>query len=73
LTNIQSGIVYGYAGLVEGIVERLRAELDEAMPAPVIVTGGLATLIADVPRCIQHVEPNLTLDGVRLCFERTCL
>ena len=73
LTNIQSGIVYGYAGLVDGIVERLRAELDEATPAPVIVTGGLATLIADVPRCIQHVEPNLTLDGVRLCFERACL
>jgi len=70
LTNIQSGIVYGYAGLVDGIVERLRAELDETTQAPVIVTGGLATLIADVPKCIQRVEPNLTLDGVRLCFER---
>ena len=68
LTNIQSGIVYGYAGLVDGIVDRMRIELDEE--APVIATGGLATLIADVPRCIRQVEANLTLEGVRLCFER---
>ena len=68
LTNIQSGIVYGYAGLVDGIVDRMRVELDE--DAPVIATGGLATLIADVPRCIRQIEENLTLDGVRLCFER---
>jgi type III pantothenate kinase len=67
VTNIQSGVVYGYAGLVEGIVERMKAEL-EGRPA-VIATGGLAALIADVARCIEHVDPDLTLQGLRLVWE----
>ncbi len=66
-TNVQSGIVYGYAGLVDGIVERMRAEMDGAVT--VIATGGLAPLIADVARSIQHVDQDLTLEGLRLVYE----
>jgi len=68
VTNVQSGIVYGYAGLVDGIVDRMRAEMDGAVA--VIATGGLASLIADVARSIQHVDPDLTLEGLRLVYER---
>jgi type III pantothenate kinase len=67
-TNIQSGMVYGFAALVDGMIERIRAEMDG--PPEVIATGGLAPLIADVARSVQHVDPNLTLDGLRLCHER---
>jgi type III pantothenate kinase len=68
ITNIQSGIIYGYAGLVDGLVERMRAEMD-GRPA-VIATGGLAGLIRDVARSIEIVSPNLTLEGLRICYER---
>jgi type III pantothenate kinase len=67
-TNIQSGMVYGFAALVDGMVERIRAEMDGS--PEVIATGGLAPLIADVARSVQHVDANLTLDGLRLCYER---
>lgn len=68
VTNIQSGIVYGYAGLVDGLVERMRAEL-EGNP-PVIATGGLAGLIHEVARTIQRVNPELTLEGLRIVHEQ---
>jgi len=68
VTNIQSGIVYGYAGLVDGLVERMRAELDG--DPPVIATGGLAGLIHEVARSIQRVNPELTLQGIRIVYER---
>jgi type III pantothenate kinase len=68
VTNVQSGIVYGYAGLVDGLVARMQAELGGS--AVVIATGGLASLIADVTRTIQHVDPDLTLHGLRLIYER---
>jgi type III pantothenate kinase len=69
VTNIQSGIVFGYAGLVDGIVERMRAEIDGTVT--VIATGGLAPLIGDVARSIQHVDLDLTLEGIRLIYARS--
>lgn len=67
VTNIQSGVVYGWAGLVDGVVARMKAELD-GTPA-VVATGGLAHLIAEVARSIQHVNPDLKLEGLRLIYE----
>jgi type III pantothenate kinase len=66
--SMQSGIVFGYVGLVDGVVERLRDELD--YPCEVIATGGLASLIAPLTRTIKDVDPNLTLTGLRLLHER---
>ena len=69
---LQAGIVLGYVGLVEGLVARMQAELQEpGAPAglPVIATGGLCTLIARETTAITHVEPDLTLDGLRIIYE----
>lgn len=64
ISSIQSGIIYGYAGLVDGITRRMAKEL---IPAPrVIATGGLAPLISEVAEVIDQVEPDLTLEGLRL-------
>ncbi len=68
VTNIQSGVVYGYAGLVDGLIERMAAELDGE--PQVVATGGQAALVAGVAKCIRHVNPDLTLEGVRLIYER---
>jgi type III pantothenate kinase len=65
---MQSGIVYGYVGLVDGIVERLKAELD--YPCAVIATGGLAPLIAPLSKTIDEVDDILTLVGLRILHER---
>jgi type III pantothenate kinase len=67
VTNIQSGIVYGYAGLVDGLVERMRAEMEG--PVTVVGTGGLVGLVQAVARSIQVVNPHLTLEGLRLVYE----
>lgn len=64
---IQAGLIYGYVGLVEGVVERFREELGDAMT--VIGTGGLATLIAAETEVIQYLAPWLTLDGMRIIWE----
>jgi type III pantothenate kinase len=66
--GLQSGLVYGFAGQVDGIVGHIRAEL-EAPSAPVIATGGLAELIAPHSTTIERVDPFLTLDGLRLVWE----
>lgn len=67
--SLQSGAIYGFAGLVDGIVARLRAEI--AAPAcPVIATGGLSVLIAEHCTTITSVDPHLTLTGLRLIWER---
>lgn len=64
---IRSGLVYGYVALVEGMIDRMSEELSDN---PVVVaTGGLASLIASLTDAIDHVEPNLTLDGLRLIWE----
>jgi len=63
---IRSGLVYGYVALVEGMIERISEELSDD---PVVVaTGGLASLISSLTDSIDQVEPNLTLDGLRLIW-----
>jgi type III pantothenate kinase len=66
---LQSGLVYGFAGQVDGIVDRIRVEL-EAPAAPAIATGGLAELIAPHARTISEVDPELTLVGLRIIWAR---
>jgi type III pantothenate kinase len=68
VAGLQSGLVYGFAGQVDGIVARIRGEL-EAPEARVIATGGLAELIAPHSASIELVDPFLTLDGLRLVWE----
>jgi type III pantothenate kinase len=63
---LQSGLVYGFAGQVDGIVERMRGELGDGAPA--IATGGLADLIAPHARTLDRVDPHLTLEGLRLVW-----
>jgi type III pantothenate kinase len=67
VTAMQSGIFFGYVGLVEGLVARFRRELGEDMK--VIATGGLAERVARETPVIQHVDPWLTLDGLRIIYE----
>ena len=66
---IQSGLIYGTAAEVDGVVDRIRAEL-EAPSATVIATGGLAPVVIPHCRTIDHHEPWLTLEGLRLVHER---
>jgi type III pantothenate kinase len=66
-TGLQSGFVYGFAGQVDGIVERIREEL--GAEAPVVATGGLASLVAPHAKTIGTVDPFLTLDGLRLIWQ----
>ena len=65
---IQSGMLFGYAGMVDAMVTRIRGELGAA--AHVIATGGLAGRIAGESATIERVEPFLTLEGLRLLFEK---
>jgi type III pantothenate kinase len=63
---VQSGLIFGYVGLVEGIVRRIEEELGH--DAVVIATGGLAEVIAEETTMIDVIEPNLTLEGLRLVY-----
>ncbi|MGO9558837.1 MAG: type III pantothenate kinase [Acidimicrobiales bacterium] len=65
--SIQSGIIYGYVGLVDGLCRRIMDELGEAR---VVATGGLAGLICPLSEVIMYHEPWLTLHGLRLVYER---
>jgi len=65
---LQSGLLFGYAGLVDAMVERIRGELGE--DARVVATGGLAQRIASETDSIERVEPFLTLEGLRILFEK---
>jgi type III pantothenate kinase len=67
-TALQSGLVYGFAGQVDGIVDAIRREL--GADAQAIGTGGLVDLIAPHARTISKVDPFLTLDGLRIVWDR---
>ena len=66
--HLQSGLYYGYIGLVDGILERIFAELGQK--PRVIATGGLARMVAADSRYINEIDDLLTLDGLRILFER---
>ena len=70
---MQSGIYWGYVGLIEGLVARIRAELGGAsseQPARVIATGGLATLFTQATQSIDAIDEDLTLRGLVLLYQR---
>ncbi|MBI2354635.1 MAG: type III pantothenate kinase [Deltaproteobacteria bacterium] len=68
VNSMQAGVFYGYVGLVDGIVSRIRAESRDTPKA--IATGGLANLIAPESTTIEEVDDFLTLDGLRILYER---
>ncbi len=67
ISAMQAGIIYGYAGLVDGIVDRMKKELSP--DARVVATGGLAELVAPETRTIQEIRPHLTIEGLQLLHE----
>jgi type III pantothenate kinase len=69
---LQSGAVYGFAGQVDGLVERIKEELG-APDVVVIATGGLAEVVIEASRTITHHEPNLTLYGLQMVFAKNQL
>ena len=68
VSAMESGLFYGYVGMVEGLVRRMRDELGG--DAVCVATGGLADVIAPETPLIQHVDPDLTLHGLRIVWER---
>jgi type III pantothenate kinase len=71
VAHLQSGLYYGFIGLVDGVLERMFAELGpERKPRAVVATGGLAGMVAEASRYITTIDDLLTLDGLRILFER---
>ena len=76
IAHLQSGLFYGYIGLVDGILERMLAEIEASQPngtnatPKVIATGGLAHMLHEDSKYITAIDDMLTLDGRRLLYER---
>jgi len=68
ISSMNAGIIYGYAGLVDGIVNRIKKEVGHELK--VIATGGLASIIYEVSEAIESVEEFLTLEGLMIIFKR---
>lgn len=71
VASMQSGLIYGYIGQVDGIVRRIKAEINS--DAFVLATGGIADLIAQESEEINHVDPLLTLEGLKILYQRNRL
>jgi type III pantothenate kinase len=70
VTSMQAGLFFGYVSMVDGIVQRIRAELPMGDLAACVATGGMASVLSHETTAIQHVEPDLTLQGLRLIWAR---
>jgi len=70
VTSMQSGLFFGYVSMVDGIVARMREELDGGADAMCIATGGMADVIAGESKAIERVERDLTIQGLRLIWQR---
>lgn len=70
VTSMQSGLFFGYVSLVDGIVARMRTELDDGERAFCVATGGMADVLAGETTAIQRVERDLTLQGLRMIWAR---
>ncbi len=69
IAHLQSGLYYGYIGLVDGILERILSEMG-TQPRVIVATGGLARMVAEDSRYVTEINDLLTLDGLRILFER---
>ncbi len=67
---MQSGIFWGYIGMIEGLIGRISAEFDSPAPMRVIATGGLAPLFSEGTALISRIDPDLTLEGLRMLADR---
>lgn len=71
VNSIQSGLVYGYIGMVDFIIEKMMKEMDvDEKEVKVVATGGFSTLIASESKYIKIIDKMLTLDGLRIIYER---
>ena len=70
VTSMQAGLFFGYVSMVDGIVARMRAELEDGERAICIATGGMADVLASETTVIQRVVPDLTLQGLRIIWAR---
>lgn len=70
VASIQSGIVFGYIGQVEYIVKKMKEEMNEGIEPFVIATGGLANLIANETNVIDKVDSDLTLEGLKILYNK---
>ena len=68
MSSMQSGVIHGYVGQVDYMVKLMREEM--GVNAKVIATGGLSGMISEESSTIEVIEPNLTLDGLRIIYDR---